>query len=1038
MIHLLSLVLAIAAGALADWQDPGIYEKNRLPMTATFTTLQQQTLSLDGTWKFYLAPSPAERAAGFEAVGFRDADWGTMPVPGMLELNGYGDPLYLNIGYPWRGHFQSNPPEVPTEKNYVGQYRRTFTVAKDWIGKQICLCIGSATSNVRVWVNGKEVGYSEDSKLEARFDITKYVKAGENTIALEVMRWCDGTYLEDQDFWRFTGIARGVYVYTREPRRLEDVHIVADMYGNVTVTAEVTPGVFGVDYQILDDRTGRAVASGQIPVTRQRELSENGNIVLRSTAQVNAPRLWSAEEPNLYTLSVAARDNKGGDYESTNIRFGFRSVEIKDGQFLVNGQPVLIKGTDRHELSPTGGYVVSEAEMIRDIQIMKQLNINAVRTSHYPNDPRWYALCDQYGLYVTDEGNIESHGIGYGPATLARRDDFKAAHLIRDQRMVLRDFNHPCVVVWSLGNEAGYGPNFEAAYDWIKAYDPSRPVQYERAGLDGKTDIYCPMYMSVDAAARYLSSNPTKPLIQCEYSHAMGNSMGNHKEYWDLIRREPKYQGGYIWDFVDQAIRWPVDPAKYGTDHIFAFGGDFNDYDPSDGSFNCNGIIAADRTLHPHSYEVRYQYQNIWTTLESQDGTVRVRVRNENFFTDLSKYRMVWTIEEDGRAVRSGSVENLTVPAQQSAVVALDATHPAKADGAVYLTVRYLLKAADGLLDAGEEVAYDQFCLATSDNAFAAVPFTEKPELHNNNGFFEVSGPGWTVAFDGRKGALVSWIVNGKELIQEPLLPCFGRAPIENDLGARMDVRSAVWQYPEWKVQAFTVMLDRDGKSYRAVAEFLPIGGAAVTLEYRISGENGAMNGTLTMKDAGELEKMPPMFRFGLEFAMPGQYETLDFFGLGPWENYSDRYSSALMGHYVQPVSDQYHYGYARTQESGTHTGLRWMRLLDAAGTGLEIGAAEVFSGSALPFSRQMLDVSQPDPRPRPNATNTQAGNAQHSLELKAVVYENDRSRGETFVHFEAVQMGVGGTNSWGATPLAKYMVPAQERTFSFWLKPVL
>ena len=421
MMHLLSLVLAFAAGVLADWQDPGIYEKNRLPMTATFTTVQQQTLSLDGTWKFKLAPSLAERTAGFEAVGFRDADWGTIPVPGMLELNGYGDPLYLNIGYPWRGHFQSNPPEVPTEKNYVGQYRRTFPVAKDWIGKQICLCIGSATSNVRVWVNGKEVGYSEDSKLEARFDITKFVKAGENTIALEVMRWCDGTYLEDQDFWRFTGIARGVYVYTRETRRLEDVHIVADMNGNVSVTAEVTPGVFGVDFQILDDRTGQAVASGQMPVTRQRELSENGLIVLRGTAKVASPRLWSAEDPNLYTLSVAARDGKGGDYESTSIRFGFRTVEIKDGQFLVNGQPVLIKGTDRHELSPTGGYVVSEAEMIQDIKIMKQLNINAVRTSHYPNDPRWYALCDQYGLYVTDEGNIESHGIGYGPATLARR-----------------------------------------------------------------------------------------------------------------------------------------------------------------------------------------------------------------------------------------------------------------------------------------------------------------------------------------------------------------------------------------------------------------------------------------------------------------------------------------------------------------------------------------------------------------------------------------------------------------------------------------
>ena len=1047
MMHLLTLLLALAAPVLQDWQDPQVFEKNRLPMAATFVTDQQQTQSLDGTWQFRLASDVSQRVTGFEAVGFDDSAWGTIPVPGMFELNGYGDPLYLNIGYAWRGHFTNNPPEIPTEKNYVGQYRKTFSVPAGWIGRQICLCIGSATSNVRVWVNGREVGYSEDSKLEARFDITKYVRAGENTIALEIMRWCDGTYLEDQDFWRFTGIARGVYVYTREQKRIEDIHVTADMNGNVSVMAEVTPGTFGVDYQIVDPVTGKEVAAGQMPVTRVQERSENGNVVLRGSVQVASPRLWSAEDPNLYDLRVVLLDSRRKVLESAGVRFGFRSVEVRDGFFLVNGKPVLIKGTDRHELSPTGGYVVSEAEMIQDIRIMKQLNINAVRTSHYPNDPRWYALCDEYGLYVTDEGNIESHGMGYGAATLARRDDFKAAHLARDSRMVKRDFNHPCVVVWSLGNEAGYGPNFEESYDWIKAYDPSRPVQYERAELNGKSDIYCPMYLPIDRAERYVTSNPSKPLIQCEYSHAMGNSMGNHKEYWDLIRREPHYQGGYIWDFVDQAIRWPVDPQKYGTDHIFAFGGDFNDYDASDGSFNCNGIIAADRSLHPHSYEVRYQYQNIWTTLESTAGPVRLKVRNENFFIDLSKYRMEWKLEADGRPVRSGVVNDLEVPAGESRVLSLPLEHPsASPEADLYLTVRYILKEADGLLDAGEEVAYDQFCLGTAQNRSVlnaqagtaeAIPAGRVFTVRKTDNTVELIGGQAVLTFDKQKGTLSRWVVKGEDLLAEPLLPCFGRAPIENDLGSMMDKRSAVWQYPAWKVRSFEV-LDVQDRSGTVVVrtEFAPVDGAAVSVEYTVC-PDGTVRGRLDLKDAGGLSEMPPMFRFGMEMAMPGRYSTLDFFGLGPWENYADRQSSALMGRYVQSVNDQYHYGYARTQESGTHGGMKWMRLLDPAGNGLEITTEESFSGSALPFSRKLLDISTPDPRPRPNPTNTQAGNAQHSLELKALAYENDRSRGETFVHFEAAQMGVGGTNSWGAYPLPKYMLPAQERTFEFTLTPV-
>lgn len=1048
-MKLLALIIALAAPFMhesPDWQDASVFEENRLPMAATFTTDQQQTLSLDGTWKFHLAPDPNERIAGFEAPSYPDGDWGTIPVPGMFELNGYGDPLYVNIGYAWRGHYASNPSKVPVRDNYVGQYRRTFTVDKSWIGKQICLNIGSATSNVRVWINGKEIGYSEDSKLEARFDITKAVRAGENTIALEVMRWCAGTYLEDQDFWRFTGIARGVSVYTREQKRLEDVRILADMDGNLSVTAEVTPGVFGVDVRALDAQ-GSTVAEFSLPVMRKHEVSEYGNVLLQGCAKVGNPKLWSAEEPNLYTLEVAVRAKDGRIHESASLAFGFRSVEVRDGQFLVNGRPVLIKGVDRHELSPTGGYVVSEAEMIRDIRIMKQLNINAVRTSHYPNDPRWYDLCDRYGLYVTDEGNIESHGMGYGSETLARREDYRAAHLARDSRMVRRDFNHPCVVVWSLGNEAGYGPNFEACYDWIKAFDPSRPVQFEQAGISGKTDIFCPMYYTIDDCAEYVAGNPSKPLIQCEYAHAMGNSMGNFKEYWDLIRREPQYQGGYIWDFADQALRWPVDPAKYGTDHIYAFGGDFNDYDASDGSFNCNGIIAADRSWHPHAYEVWYQYQNIWTTLEEGDGPVRVRIRNENFFTDLSKYRLEWMLEEDGRAVRSGMVDRLDVQPGESAVVALDLERPAHSAGEVWLTVRYVLKAADGLLAAGEQVAFGQFrlCEAPSVLPGNASSVVSWPTLRQDGSevIFDLGEAAGKVAFDRSVGALVRWTVGDRDLLTRPLLPCFGRAPTENDLGAELDKRYAVWQYPAFRVRSFDVTETDEGWSVAIVYE--PIGAAGISVTYAISGD-GTVSGTLRMEDAGGLASMPPMFRFGMEFAMPGNFSTLGFFGLGPWENYADRKSSALVGRYVQDVTDQYWYGYVRTQESGTHSDLRWMCLTDPSGLGLEIrswsaDAGEtspvLFSGSALPFSRRMLDCSVPDPRPRPNPTNTQAGNPQHSLELKPLACENNRSAGETFVHFESLQLGLGGTTSWGSMPLETYWIKPVPRTFRFSLKPL-
>ena len=1006
--------------ALEPWQDPEHFQENRMPMRATFVTDQQRTLSLNGLWKFHFNPTVKGRLRGFEAENYNDSAWDDIPVPGMWDLNGYCDPMYVNIGYPWRGHYENNPPYPALEHNYVGDYRKTFVLDPSWKGKQVCLVIGSATSNVRVWVNGKMVGYSQDSKLEARFDLTKYVRTGRNVIALEIFRWCDGTYLEDQDFWRFAGIARGVEVYTREKERLEDVHVVGGMDGSLKVDVDVSKGISSVDLDVLD-------AAGNV-VHSARGLKPGKGMQVQYSGFVRNPALWSAETPNLYRLKVRASTRKGLA-ESTTVEFGFRTVKIVGNQLLVNGKPVLIKGADRHELSPTGGYVVTEAEMVRDIRIMKELNINAVRTCHYPDDPRWLALCDRYGLYVVDEGNIESHGMGYGPETLGRNLLFRPAHLDRDSRMVRRDFNHPSVIVWSMGNEAGDGPNFELCYDWIKSYDKSRPVQYERAIVGGEgmshryTDIFCPMYFSPDDVRNYLKVG-TKPFIQCEYAHAMGNSMGNFKEYWDIARSEPGCQGGFIWDFVDQALRWPSDAE--GTDHIYIFGGDLNDYDPSDGSFNCNGVIAADRSLHPHAYEVRYQYRNILTRAGANPG--QVEIYNENFFKDLSDCRLLWTLEADGEPVRTGVREDLDIAPQATRSLYLE-VGPLPENKVVTLTVRYQLKVADGLLPAGHEVAYDQFVLrdpkpSDSGTADGFVRTTETAGAFYFSG--TLSRPGtlgeriseWSVTVDKSLGALSSFIVDGKERLCAPVVPCFDRALVENDLGAGFQDRFALWR--GLSLSPVTVALTRnDGVCSQVDVVYAPVGNAArVKVSYLVGGD-GKVTVVESMEDAGRLSEAPLLFRFGMRFAMPGRHSDLDWFGLGPWENYADRNSAALLGHYRQRVEDQYHYGYVRAQESGTHTGMRWMRILDEAGTGLEIGAPEPFSASALPFSLEDLDTHV------------------HALELKAKAHENDRSRGTTYVHVDLAQMGVGGINSWGSWPLEEYCLPAAERTFTFVISPV-
>ena len=1049
---------APAAQEFPDWQDPGVVEVNRYPMTATFDAGGNR-LSLNGVWDFKWYETPDGRSKDFYMTDYDASGWDAMPVPGMWELNGYGDPLYVNIGYAWRTWYKNNPPFVPLERNHVGQYRRIFTLDDSWNGKDVFLHIGSATSNVRVWVNGKHVGYSEDSKLEARFDITKFVKTGENIVALEIFRWCDGTYLEDQDFFRFSGLARDTYLLSREKKRIEDINVVASADGKASVKVEVTKGVTAVDLEILDP-SGRTVASKRLAVNG-KTVSDRKLPVVETVLEVASVKLWSAETPWLYTLKVASSDKKG-QTEKTAIEIGFRDARIVGNQLLVNGKPVLFKGANRHEINPYKGYVVSEEDMVKDILIMKQLNINAVRTCHYPNDPLWYSLCDRYGLYVIDEANIESHGMGYKETTLAKDPQFEYAHMERTRRMVERDFNHPSIITWSLGNEAGNGPNFVKTYELIKSMDASRPVQYERAVLASNTDIFCPMYRKFGPSEDYVANNPAKPLIQCEYAHAMGNSMGGFKEYMDLVRKYPAYQGGYIWDFVDQAQMWPADAEKTGSDHIFIFGGEFNDIDPSDNSFCCNGIIAADRSLHPHAYEVAYQYRSILTSATPEEVAAgKVNVYNENFFIDLSRYMMEWDVQVCGEKVLHGVVGILDAAPQQTVSVDLGYTPEEFADAVscadgrdVFLNVRYRLRKADGILPAGQEVAYDQIVVNEGEqpefdgSALVGLPaYSHDGAKHEFSGIMTWEGTSadrvlpWKAVFDAQKGALVSYVLGDEEFVSEPLMPCFGRAVTENDLGAKFEQKMKGWLYPDFIVEDFTV--EKNANNYLVKVDFAPFRTtpadkkdkdmeclADVTMTFKVYSD-GTIEGVETLADGGNLEKAQVLPRFGMEFAMPGGFSVLEFYGKGPFENYVDRNSAAVVGHYVQRVEDQYHYGYARPQESGTKTGLRWMKVTDDNGTGLMITSDEKFSASALPLGRRQIDMSIT------GGVRRDKGDQRHSLELKKAACENVRSLGRTYVNFDLRQMGVGGEDSWGSWPRPEYRIKAQPMEFRFVLTPV-
>ena len=1047
------------------WQQPGINEVKRMDMHTHFFAYENAEAarrgipeassryrSLNGRWDFFYQPDADTLLSDFYYPNYDISDWTTIPVPGCWELNGFGDPFYVSAGYIWEGRAESNPPFVPLKENHVGYYRRTFEVPSDWKNQQIIAHFGAFGSCMYLWVNGLFVGYSEDNKLEAEFDITPYVKAGkENLIAVQMFRMCDGSYLEDQDYFRYSGFYRDCYLYTRIQRvQIQDIRVNGDLVndyhdGLLSIDAEVK-GFGDIEFS-LTDAEGKEVDRFQTTI-RGSQMS--------ASMEVPAVRPWTAETPNLYTLT-ATLTQMGKVMEVIPLKVGFRHIEISDSisgvkQLLVNGKPILIKGADRHELDPDGGYVVSHERMLQDVQEMKRMNINAVRTCHYPDDNFWYDLCDQYGLYVVAEANLESHGMGYGDKTLAKNSDFTKAHLERNERNVKRNFNHPSIIIWSLGNEAGYGPNFEACYDWVKAFDPSRPVQYEQASKTGRTDIFCPMYYGYRNCKDYCENATSedwrthqqvsndKPLIQCEYAHAMGNSEGGFREYWELVRRYPKFQGGFIWDFVDQSCRRTNDKGR----QIWAYGGDFNDYDASSQNFCDNGLIAPDRTWNPHAYEVQYYYQNLWTTLrtgaanpDSQKPVLEVF--NENFFRTVDNVLLHWTLLRNGEPVEIGATSDIQIAPQQTLQLPLTLTTSMN-DGAEYfLNLEYTLRVPDSLLKAGTVIARQQLPLVEGGSLSVS---RSKCPWGNMTGGESHSSEESVIEFDETTGFLTRYFVGGVNYLAEgqQLKPNFWRAPTDNDFGAGLQMKFRAWHEPEMRLLSKTDQTDAEGLRTVTCTYDMPSVQARLVLTYVIS-QDGSIDVQEQMTVSGEAapaqpthrrpapgEPRPeekgiaPLFRFGMTLPMPEQFEQLSYYGRGPIENYSDRKDAQFVGIYESTVTREF-YPYIRPQENGNHCDLRWMKLQNAAGRSLLISSVTTsephtlptFSASALHYTVSSLDEGEskvnlhsPDVDPQPL----------------------------TNVCIDLAQQGVACENSWGAWPQEQYMLPYQNYTFRFQLIP--
>ena len=1046
LILTLALDMALSSNIPSEIQDPSIVEIGKMPARATLFNFESRQLSisddpsrsryfrsLNGHWKFNWVRDPSDRPIDFFRTDFDDVDWSDIDVPSNWELNGYGVPIYLN--HPYEFSYDPDPPRIPEGYNPVGSYRKEFTIPSGWEGRDIIIHFGAVKSAFFIWVNGHQVGYSQGSKLPAEFDITEYVKTGNNLVALEVYRWSDGTYLECQDFWRISGIERDVSLFA-EPRIR-----VADLWAKTPLDESFQDGKLQVDMDIVNGTNKRELVSVLVEL-----FGPKGKRILRKKDDVNMqPRSrikhevykyisdvdhWTAEKPHLYQLVVTLKKGMR-TIASTSEQIGFRTIEVKNGQFLVNGQPVLIKGVNRHEHDPLTGHVISKELMERDIKLMKEYNINTVRTSHYPTDPYWYDLCDRYGLYVIDEANIESHGMGYHPdRTLGNDPQWEIAHLTRIQRMVERDKNHPSIIMWSMGNEGGDGVNFVSCSDWIRQRDPSRPVHYERAGDQDHVDVYSPMYPGVKWLSRWAKDRHTRPLIMCEYMHAMGNSLGGMEDYWSLIRKEPQLQGGCIWDWVDQGL----EKKSENGETYFGYGGDFGPPDtPSDGNFLINGLVQPDRRPNPHLHEVRKVYQNFLVEPVGLNEFL-IKIKNENFFTNSDEYIIKWKLRSDGSTIRSGILGNLGMMPQESRHVKVPVRdlvmEPLKE---YFLEIEFRLKNKTGLLDAGHLVAWEQLPLVNYQTILRSSR-DSRPSIDDNtppidsvidsDERVEIKAKDLRVVISKKTGTIVSLVANGNDHIVEGPTPNFWRIPTDNDYGNNMAKRSSIWKRAS-ENQTLSQIKVIEGNTFvgvRVSVQYPDIASSG-EISYNIYGDGRII---VTHRIEPAQKNLPNLPKFGMRMTIPNEYDDLTWFGNGPHESYWDRKASSRVDIFSGKVSEQYH-PYVRPQENGNKTDVRWATLRNDMGHGIMITGLLSFNASH--FVPEDYDDGFMRDRPDGIMNARRQKKGMHTTDLK----END------IIHLDIdhLQMGVGGEDSWGAQPLAKYQIEPKNYIYQFMIYPL-
>ena len=1030
LTSIFSFVFAQEKSVVNDWENPEVFQINREPARAAFLpyadassaiadnyTRSPWFLNLDGNWKFAWSPTPDQRPKDFFKTDFNTINWKEISVPSNWELKGYGIPIYTNITYP----FIKNPPYIDHTDNPVGSYRRTFELPEKWDERHVFLHFEAGTSAMYIWINGEKVGYTQNTKSPAEFDITKYVKPGKNLVAVEVYRWSDGSYLEDQDFWRLSGIDRDVYLYSTGDARIADFFARPDLdgsYKNGSLSVDVK--LKNLNSTVKKSQTVEAKlvdTTGKEVFTKEIRINLGANAIESTTFKQNitAPKLWSSEAPNLYTLLLTLKDEKGKFIETVSTKIGFRKVELKNGQLLVNGVRIMVHGVNMHEHNPINGHYQDKETMMKDIRLMKQLNINAVRCSHYPNNLEWVKLCNQYGIYLVDEANIESHGMGDLPGDFdkskhpAYLPQWYAAHMDRIHSLVERDKNMPAVIIWSMGNECGNGLVFHDAYKWIKKRDNSRLVQFEQAAEDIDTDIVCPMYPSISFMKEYGNrDNVKRPFIMCEYAHAMGNSSGNFQEYWDIIHSSKNLQGGFIWDWVDQGFEMTDEVGR----KYWAYGGDMGsqNYD-NDENFNHNGLVWPDRTPHPGAFEVKKVYQDIlFKGIDLKKGIIQVK--NGFSYTNLDKYLFKYEVLENGTVIKVGTVDVSLAPLSKKQVQ-LELPKLLAKDGVEYLlNIFAYTRVGSEIFPQNFEVAREQFNIGESRYFVKAAETGKNSNVKEDKYRITLIAAGVEVEISKQSGLIQQYQSGGEHFFNQMPTPNFWRAPTDNDFGNNMAVKSNVWRTAGKNLTLKKIEI-KEAAGKTSVVANLTLNDVAsdYTITYTMDAD-GSLT-VLTSYKAGT-NQLPEMPRFGMIFSLNKELDNFDYYGRGPWENYADRNTASFEGIYNSKVADQY-VPYTRPQENGYKTDVRWLTLTNNSGNGIQIEGLQPICISALNNYPEDFDAGL----------------------TKKYRHTNDITpRKEVVICVDLAQRGLGGDNSWGALPHNQYQLKNKEYSYGFVIKP--